>query len=198
MSRQSRRVRTVSLVNLEQAAWIAALVSVPVAVASAIVAIVARRDAKRAAGAAERSAQAAEDLTAIEQRRRHEELTPRLSVEATCWGPGSDRLRVTVRLDGPPGLDRLDHVAVRIRDDQDRSPVTAGGPTREADRRDDLGTVSVRTKRRRCRPTRPGGTRLPTGPRRVPPVGDGTDPVPSVGVDPRLVATGVRRSANPA
>jgi len=118
-------------VNLEQAAWIAALVSVPVAVVSAVVAVLARRDAKRSAGAAERSAQAAEDLTAIEQRRRHEELNPRLSVEAACRGPGSDRVRLTVSLDGPAGLDRLDQVAVRVRDDKDRSPVTAGGPTQE-------------------------------------------------------------------
>jgi hypothetical protein len=131
MDCESRQVRTVSSVDLEQAAWIAALASVPLAVASAVVAVFARRDARRSAGAAERSAQAAEDLTAIERRRRHEELAPRLSVVAFCRGHGSDRVRVTVRLDGPVGLDRLDQVVVRVCDDKDRNPVTAGGPTQE-------------------------------------------------------------------
>ena len=63
--------------DLEQAAWLAALVSVPVAVASAVVTLLARRDAKRSAQAAERSAQSAEELTTIEQRRLHAGLAPR-------------------------------------------------------------------------------------------------------------------------
>ena len=79
-------VRTVSSVNLEQAAWIAALVSMPIAALSAVVATFARRDAKQSARAAERSARAAEDLTEIEHRRSYEEMTPQLSVEGRLLG----------------------------------------------------------------------------------------------------------------
>jgi hypothetical protein len=121
----------VSRVNLEEAAWIAVVVSTLVAGGSAVVAVLARQDAKRSAAAAERSAQAAEDLTAIERRRQHVELTPQCTLDVACRGPGSDRIRVTVRLNGPAGLDRLDQLSVRVRDDKDRSPVTAGGPTQE-------------------------------------------------------------------
>lgn len=118
-------------VNLEEVGWIGALVSTLVAVVSAVVAMLARRDAKRSAAAAERSAQAAEDLTAIERRRQQVELTPQFSLDVACHGPGSDRVRVTARLDGPDGLDQLDRVGVRVRDDKHRSPVVAGGPTQE-------------------------------------------------------------------
>jgi hypothetical protein len=58
-------------------------------------------------------------------------LTPDLLVTAASWGPGSDRIRLTVKLVGPDGLDRLDAVEVRVRDDKDRSPQVAGAPTQE-------------------------------------------------------------------
>jgi len=128
----------VALASLEESAWIAALVSVVVAVASVVVAWLARRDARRSAAAAERSARAAErsahadeSLTAIERSRRHESLTPDLLVEAASWAPGNDGIRLTVGLRGPDGLDRLDGVEVRVRDDKDRSPQVAGEPTQE-------------------------------------------------------------------
>jgi hypothetical protein len=111
-------------VTLEEAGWIAAVTSVAVSIASAVVALLARHDAKR-------SAQAAEEITAIEQQRRHEELTPQLHLEAECRALGSDRVRVIVKLDGPAGLDRLDRVNVRVRDERDRSPATIGGPTQQ-------------------------------------------------------------------
>ena len=130
--------RTVSPVDLEEYAWLAAVIGVGIGLASAVAAIVsavvavkARRDARRSADAAERSAHADETLTAMELSGRHENLTPNLRVEAVSWAPGSDGIRLTVRLVGPHGLDRLDGVKIRLRDDKDRSPQVAGGPTQE-------------------------------------------------------------------
>lgn len=117
--------------DLEGAGWITAVVSALAAVVSAVVAGLAWRDAKRSAAAAETSAKAAEDLAEIEQRRRHEELTPILLVDGGCGVRGSDRVHLTVSLDGPSGLDRLDQIAVLVRDDRDRTRVTAGEPNQE-------------------------------------------------------------------
>jgi hypothetical protein len=115
-------------VTLEQAASIAAVV---VTIAGAVVAVLARRDAKRAADAAERSAGTAEELAAIETDRRHEQLTPQLTIEAAAPRQGGDRVRLTVRLEGPDGLDRLDEVSVRVADDRRRTPTIEGGPTQQ-------------------------------------------------------------------
>jgi hypothetical protein len=61
-------------------------------------------------------------------------LTPRFRVTIHPWGQGTDTMKVRVMLLGPAGLDHLDAVTVRIRDDHFRRGeglLLAGGPTRE-------------------------------------------------------------------
>lgn len=116
-----------------------ASIAVLVAAAGTVIAMFARRDAKQSAQAsrdsassAKRSADAAENVAVIERQRHHHELTPRLSVAATCPGPGTERIRLTVGFDADNPLDRLDHLKIRVRDDDpDRRPMVAGGPTQE-------------------------------------------------------------------
>lgn len=81
--------------------------------------------------AARRSDKAATILATIEKDRRHTELTP--SFDIVCHrSPVGDTAYLQVTLTGPPDLDRLDGVAVSIRNDRaNRSPTIAGGPTAE-------------------------------------------------------------------
>ncbi len=80
--------------------------------------------------AARSSSQASAAMTAIERRRWHADLTPRF--EVGCRVTSGERAELRVALVGPAGLDRLDRVTVRIRDDlPGRAPVTSGGPTAE-------------------------------------------------------------------
>jgi hypothetical protein len=92
------------------------------------------RAADRSAVASERSAAAAEAAAALEASRRHGELTPRFRVTVDGANPGVDDLRLTVFLAGPPELERLDSLTVRIRDDYpgraEQSRI-AGGPSHE-------------------------------------------------------------------
>ena len=77
---------------------------------------------------------AAKALTLIEQGRRHSELTPRFQVIARPANPGIEALTLRIMLMGPPGLDHVNGLTVRIRDDDfmrgEIMPL-AGGPTRE-------------------------------------------------------------------
>jgi hypothetical protein len=80
--------------------------------------------------AARSSSQASAAMTAIERRRWHADLTPRF--ELACRVTSGARAELRVALVGPAGLDRLDRVTVRIRDDiPGRAPVISGGPTAE-------------------------------------------------------------------
>ena len=77
---------------------------------------------------------AAETLAGIERDRRRSELTPRFRIAWEPANPGVDALTMRIMLTGPPGLDRVDRLTVRIRNDhfrRDDWPLTAGGPTRE-------------------------------------------------------------------
>lgn len=65
--------------------------------------------------AASRSDKAATALTAIEQDRRHGELTPQLRFQFKDPGNGQPLLRVY--LDGPASLNYLDRIDLTIRDD---------------------------------------------------------------------------------
>jgi hypothetical protein len=90
--------------------------------------------AERANSAADRASNAAELMANIERERRHTELTPQLRVTCRHLNPGVDGLRMRVALLGPPGLDQLAKLTVRIRDDHHRrgeGTSLAGGPTRE-------------------------------------------------------------------
>src|SRR5690606_6795252 len=80
--------------------------------------------------AAHRSADAAETLAGIEQRRLQRELTPQIRVKAAPLNPGAPRIQLTVWWDDPDSLDRLDSVRVVVRDDRPRKASgVAGAPT---------------------------------------------------------------------
>jgi hypothetical protein len=90
--------------------------------------------AERAAEAAARSAEAAAVTAALDADRRHSEITPRFRIAVHPSNPGVDTLRLTVRLLGPPELERLDALTVTIRDDHPwraQGTPLAGGPTPE-------------------------------------------------------------------
>jgi len=103
-----------------------------VALGATAIAAVAARQSNKSSGKANQTAEA---LTEIEQDRRHSELTPRFRVRVEPWTAGNDQdLRLRIMLTGPAGLDRIDGLTVRVRDDHFRrgeSTPTAGGPTRE-------------------------------------------------------------------
>lgn len=104
------------------------------AVASAVAAGVAAWAARQSRISAQRANAAAEVMAEIERDRRHSELTPRFRVAVEPWGPGTDMLKLRVMLLGPPGLDHLDAVTVRIRNDHFRrgeGMLLAAGPTRD-------------------------------------------------------------------
>lgn len=65
--------------------------------------------------AANRADKAASSLTAIEQDRRHSELTPEFRFEFKDPGNGQPLLRVY--LDGPASLSHLDRIDLTVRDD---------------------------------------------------------------------------------
>jgi hypothetical protein len=99
-------------------------------VAAAGVAVWAARLSRNSAA---KSNAAAESLAEIERDRRRSELTPQFRITVEPWSPGSRRtLRLSVAFIGPPGLDRLGTLIVRIRDDHYRrgeGQQLAGGPT---------------------------------------------------------------------
>ena len=95
------------------------------AVASLIIAIIAILIALGSVAYTRRQTVASERLTAIEVLRRHEDLTPDLDIRCTHFDGGDVTLEL--ELTGPAGLDRLDEVCVRIRNDRpDRTTSRAG------------------------------------------------------------------------
>ncbi len=91
------------------------------AAAALVIAVVAIIIALASAAYTRRQAVAAEAATAIEDQRRHDELTPEITV--TCGERGDRLADMTLELTGPAGLDGLDEVTARIRDDKpDRRP----------------------------------------------------------------------------
>lgn len=87
-----------------------AFAAIIVAVLSAAITIVAVYFARRAADAADTA-------TNIELERRHAELRPHFKVTCQQLNPGSEQLRMTVQLIGPPDLEQLEELTVTIRDD---------------------------------------------------------------------------------
>ena len=114
--------------------WAAAVV----AGVSAIVAIVAAvgtagqwREAKRANEQAQLAYEQAQELLGIEKARRHDDLTPRFDLAVEAGDVMGAPMELRVRLEGPDGLGQLNEVAITIRDDRPREPITAGGPSAE-------------------------------------------------------------------
>jgi len=103
-----------------------------VALGATAIAAVAARQSNKSSGKANQTAEALAD---IERDRRHFELTPRFRVRVEPWSPGdNENLRLRVMLTGPTGLDHIDGLTVKIRDDhfkRGEGVLTAGGPTRE-------------------------------------------------------------------
>jgi hypothetical protein len=88
-------------------------------------------EARRSADAAERSAESAAVTANLDTDRRHSELTPLLRIECE---PGGQGVQMTVTFRGPAELQRLDELAIRIRNDhawRGQGSSIAGGPTPE-------------------------------------------------------------------
>ena len=99
--------------------------------AALIVAIVAALIALASAAYTRRQAVATEAAAAIEGKHLHDDLTPQLAVTCT-ERPGTRWADMTVELTGPAGLDGLDEVTIRIRDDMpDRKPRPGSDLTQE-------------------------------------------------------------------
>jgi hypothetical protein len=99
-------------------------------VASLIIAIASIFIALGSAAYSRRQAVASEKLQSIETKRLHDDLTPQFRI--LCEPPRGGNAEVKVELTGPAGLDRLDEVTVRIRDDMaDRSPRPGSGLSAE-------------------------------------------------------------------
>lgn len=118
------------------AGWSADTSSVVVAAATLAVAVLAWATSVRATDVTERAYRTAveahltaEALARIERDRWHAELTPGFVCEVQRVGT-SRQARLVVAWAGPPGLERLDSVVIRIRDDgENHTPQGAGGPS---------------------------------------------------------------------
>ena len=82
--------------------------------------------ARRQADEARQQADEAAKVTVIEQGRLHTELTPQITLVGKARDAEGKSAEVVLELTGPDGLDRLDRVQVRIRDDMPRKPTPAG------------------------------------------------------------------------
>jgi hypothetical protein len=100
------------------------------AVASLVIAVVAILIAIASVLYTRRQAVSSEEATAIEKTKLHHSLTPELQI--SCKLQGDNMAMAELELSGPTGLDRLDEVTVRIRDDRsDRSGNPGAGLTQE-------------------------------------------------------------------
>ncbi len=100
-----------------------AVASLIVAIVAIIIALASVVYTRRQAVALEAAAVASKTTAALEDERRHDELTPQLAVTATRPDDDSRSADMKLELTGPPGLGGLDEVMIRIRDDMpDRGP----------------------------------------------------------------------------
>jgi hypothetical protein len=90
--------------------------SLIVAISALVVAAASAVYSRQQVIASRRQAVASERVTAVETRRLHHDLTPDLKI--TCKRQGDEMATAVLELTGPAGLDRLDEVTVRIRDDR--------------------------------------------------------------------------------
>jgi len=88
---------------------------------TAWIAFLARSATVHADTSSAQSNAAATTLAEIESQRRKSELCPHFRVICEPWTPGNvDTLRLRIMLLGPPGLEHVDQLTVRIRDDHFR------------------------------------------------------------------------------
>jgi hypothetical protein len=103
------------------------------AVAADRAAVAAEKSAiatEQSAAAADKSALAADRTAALDEQRRHKELTPRFEITAHWRNPGSDKVALTLTLREPDELLYIDQVSVYIQDDspwRGQNRPTAGG-----------------------------------------------------------------------
>ncbi|MGW4501893.1 hypothetical protein ACWENR_25180 [Micromonospora sp. NPDC004336] len=119
---------TMVTVNLEALSWIGGITGAATGILALAVSV---HFTRRATQAAETAAASAKETAGIEAERRHAELTPHLTVSAVARNQGSNRVVLTLALEGPAGLQGLDEVAVRIRSDQPPTSLLAGSPSQE-------------------------------------------------------------------
>jgi hypothetical protein len=88
--------------------WVATVATL----GSAVAAVMAWKAAKS-------SAKATGELTDLEAARRHDELTPEFTAKVEAFNPGDPmHYRLTLGLDGPVALIRLEAVTIKVRDDR--------------------------------------------------------------------------------
>ncbi|MFC7981338.1 hypothetical protein [Streptomyces sp. NPDC057336] len=96
-------------------------VSALAGVGTAVIALKIGRTANEAAHQSNRAADqanaAAKAVAQIERDRWHHEMTPRFDVTIIRLGPATDQASLMLTFEGPPALERLDAVEVKIRDD---------------------------------------------------------------------------------
>jgi hypothetical protein len=80
----------------------------------------------RQANYTRRQADEAAKVRVIEEGRLHTELTPQITLVGKARDAEGKSAEVVLELTGPNGLERLDRVQVRIRDDMPRKPTPAG------------------------------------------------------------------------
>ena len=83
-------------------------------------------EARRQVEEATRQADEAAKVRVIEEARLHADLTPQITMVGNARDAEGTLDEVVLELTGPDGLDRLDRVQVRIRDDMPRKPTPAG------------------------------------------------------------------------
>lgn len=100
-----------------------------IAILAFLVSVASAGYTKKQADASKKQAEQAEQVTAIERKRYHSDLTPEFHLECMGRDPDGRQSTLTVELTGPPGLDWLDEVTVHIRDDRpDRTPGEGRSP----------------------------------------------------------------------
>jgi hypothetical protein len=98
------------------------IASFALAVIAVVVAGLSANYSRRQAASAGQQAVEAKKVAAIEQRRFHAALTPKIELTCKARDKSGSQAELALELTGPAGLDRLDQVRVRIRDDQPRQP----------------------------------------------------------------------------
>ena len=110
---------------MEAASLTLSVFAVLVAFASAIYARQQVHEARLQVHEARRQADEAAKVTVLDEARLHAELTPQITVAGKTRDVEGELAEVVLELTGPDGLDRLDRVWVRIRDDMPRKPSPA-------------------------------------------------------------------------
>ncbi|WP_433531268.1 hypothetical protein ACQPYA_03920 [Micromonospora sp. CA-263727] len=114
--------------DLEALSWIGGITGAATGILALVVSV---HFTRRATRAAETAAASVKETAELEAERRNAELTPHFVVSAMARDHGSNRVVLTLALEGPAGLPGLDEVVVRIRSDQPPTSLLAGSPSQQ-------------------------------------------------------------------